>query len=113
MANLAKKFHKSAKRLSKQLDCERGLTIGHSHTCTTSLYRGKKSSKPYMTVSVSGNYKISVLKLILWVLCVIFSVVLVSRLVCTVKGAKSKRKCRKNRTVCDHGNFADSVEISL
>jgi hypothetical protein len=56
-------FQRDLKRLSKQLNSEKGLMLKKTFDTTASLYGKGKENKPYVTLNVKGDFKISILKL--------------------------------------------------
>lgn len=77
MANLQKKMKKDAKKLQSSLWGKKSLTLRHSWSFTTSLYGNKKKKKPYFAVSMQGDWKISVFKLVMILLGIGAAVTLV------------------------------------
>ena len=77
MANLQKKMKKDAKKLQSSLWGKKSLTLRHSWSFTTALYGNKKKKKPYFAVSMQGDWKISVFKLVMILLGIGAAVTLV------------------------------------
>ena len=76
MANLRKKTKKGAKKLTSSLCDPKSLMLHHSWSFTTALY-SKKKKKPCFSVSMQGDRKISVFKLVMILLGIGAAVTLV------------------------------------
>ena len=70
MAKVSKKLKKDAKKLGNKLCGKKSLTLRHSYSFTTALYGKKKKNKPYFSISMQGNCKIPVFKLVMILLAV-------------------------------------------
>lgn len=99
----AKKARKGAKKLSKQMFSEKGMMLSRSYESTTSIYTGGKDKKPLITVTAQGDYKISVVKLIVILMCVFSTAALVILL---AKSIIDHCKVRKN----DEEEYIDAWE---
>ncbi len=67
----SKKAKKEAKRLNKHIFGKKGPMITHSFESVTSFYKNGKEKNPIYSFTNSGEYKISLVKFILILLCVI------------------------------------------
>ena len=105
MANLQKKMKKDAKKLQSSLWGKKSLTLRHSWSFTTALYGNKKKKKPYFSVSMQGDWKISVFKLVMLLLGIGAAVTLV------VLGVRALieniRRKRFEEEFLDEGYFLD------
>ena len=81
MAKQLKHLQKDMKKLSKQLNSDKGLMLKKNYDCTLSFYGKGKENKPYVTVNSKGDFKISVIKLIVIITCVLSTLALLSLLV--------------------------------
>lgn len=94
-----KKTRKNTKKLSKQLYGKKGLTMGHSFVSEVSFFGNGKDGKPYLTLSRSGSYKISVFKLAVIILSVVSTAVLVGLLIKAVSDrAKAEEEAENGLT---------------
>ncbi|MBQ8510216.1 MAG: hypothetical protein IJ493_09955 [Clostridia bacterium] len=98
----AKHFAKDMKKLSKQLYSEKGLMLKRTYDITTSVYGHGKEKKPYVTINAKADYKISVVKLIVILMCVFSTLALVA--LC-VKGVVDH--CRPKKRVRDYDSDFD------
>ncbi len=87
-----KKLVKGSKKLSKQLYGKKSLTLKHSFDSTLSIFGSVKEKKPLLTVTVGGEYKISVFKLIVILMCIVSTAALVVLLVKSISDY-----CREKR----------------
>lgn len=71
MANFAKSLKKSTENFQNKLFSDNGLTLRQTFKSTTSLYKGKNESKPLISLTSRGDYKISVLRLVIILLCAV------------------------------------------
>ena len=110
MANQYKHLVKEVKRLAKQLDSDKGLTIKKTFDTTASLYNHGHENKPLVTVRANGDVKISVIKLLL-VYLLVASVV--SAVLVIARGTKNSRHIIKRRPpVPPHRpSFDDDIDI--
>lgn len=77
MANLQKQVKKGTQKLGSSLWGKKSLTLRHTWSFTTALYGQKKKKKPYFSVSMQGDWKISVFKLVMILLGIGAAVTLV------------------------------------
>ena len=77
MAKLEKKLKKKTKKLNKRVFGKKSLTLMQNYVITTSFYGRNKDKKPYVTITATGDYKISVAKLILILLGIFSAAVLI------------------------------------
>lgn len=82
-----KKARKEAKRLNSQVFGKKGPMITHSFESVTSFYKNGKEKNPVYSFTNSGEYKISLFKLILIVLCVVAAI---AALVAVIKAVVDK-----------------------
>lgn len=82
-----KKAKKGAKKLNKQVFGKKGPMMTHSFESVTSFYKNGKEKDPVYSVARSGEYKISLFKLILIVLCVAAAI---AALVAVIKAVVDK-----------------------
>lgn len=95
MAKLQKKLKKGAKRLDKKvINNKKGLTLIQTFDITTSFYGRKKVKKPYITFTAHGDYKISVVKLIL---CLLLGIALITSVALCLRALFDRRHSRKRR----------------
>ncbi|MCI8388131.1 MAG: hypothetical protein HFE63_06650 [Clostridiales bacterium] len=94
MSKPLKNLKKDIKKCSKHLNSDKGLTVKKTFDVTTSFYGHGKENKPYMTIGAKGDFKISVLKLVLIIIGVISAVSLV---LLGIKGLISKCRSKKYR----------------
>ena len=88
----AKKTRKNTKKLSKQLYGKKGLSMRHTYAEEISFFGNGKEGKPYLTLSKSGSYRISVFKLAVIILCLLSSAVLLALVIKAIADhAKSKK----------------------
>ncbi len=92
MAKLGKQVRKDVKKMSKQLFSKKGLTLKQTYDISTSFYANKKENKPYVTITAHGDYKISVLKLIVILMCILSSVMVI---VLCIRGLFERIKSKK------------------
>ena len=81
MANFAKSLKKNTKKISNELFSDKGLTLKQTFKSTTSLYTGANENKPLISLTSRGDYKISVLKLVIILLCAVSCAALVVLLI--------------------------------
>ena len=102
------KLRRDTKRLSKQLCGKKSLTLKHSYDNTFSIFRTAKESHPLITVTASGEYKISAFKLLLILLCTVCA------LAVTVMIAKRIRIRRRARMdMAEFEEYADYQDEEL
>lgn len=101
------KLRRGTKRLSKQLCGKKSLALKHSYDNTFSVFRNAKENHPLITVTASGEYKISVFKLIL----IIFGTV--SALAVILMIAKRIRKRRTRANMPEFEEYADYQDEEL
>ena len=85
---MAKISVRNKKRLSKCHRGEKSLTLKHSYNNTFSVFRSTEEKRPLISVTANGEYKISVIRLVLILLCTL------SALAVAVKIAKTMRDRR-------------------
>lgn len=93
MENLKNELRNGANKLFNKS----GLTLDFSHCATTSIYKKGKEEKPCLSLSVSGDHKISLMKLIVYLACIISSIAVISYAVRTVKSFIKAIKMRRFR----------------
>ncbi len=85
----------------KELDNKCCLTVSTDHTSTTSLYKKGKENEPIATLTVSGDGKISLLRLAVYVVGIITAVTAVMYVLGSVKkwlcAMKIKLACKKEK----------------
>ncbi len=102
------KLRRGTKRLSKQLCGKKSLTLKHSYDNSFSVFRTAKESHPLITVTASGEYKISVFKLLL----ILFGTV--SALAIMLMIAKRIRNRRRARMdMAEFEEYADYEDEEL
>lgn len=109
MANQYKHLVKEVKRLSKQFDSDKGPTIKKTFDITTSLYNHGHENKPLVTIRANGDFKISVIKLLLVILFVasVASVALV-----IARGIRNGRRIKRRPPIPPHRpSFDDDIDI--
>ncbi len=62
------KFLKNLGRAQKKLCGKKSLSVKHSYNNSVSVYRNNDEKHPIITISADGEYKISILKLIMIIL---------------------------------------------
>lgn len=87
-----KRASKEAKRLNKRIFGKKGPTMTHSFESVTSFYENGKEKNPIYSVSRSGEYKISLFKLILTVVCVIAAIAALAAVIKAVVDRYALRK---------------------
>ncbi|MBQ8552266.1 MAG: hypothetical protein IJ428_05585 [Clostridia bacterium] len=87
-----KKLRKGSKKLSKQLYGKKSLTLKHTYDSTVSIFGSVKEKHPLFTITASGEYKISVFKLIVIAMCIISTAALIVLLVKSISDY-----CREKR----------------
>ena len=115
MANLERKIKKGTDSFSRTLCGKNSPVFAHEYTCTASILKGGKDSHPYMSVTVSGGFKIPVLKLILVILSLLSAVAILKKIVHTTKGCSAKRKLKKpqRETSKNHYESFNEAELNL
>ena len=92
-----KVIKKDMRRLSKQLNSEKGLTLKNTFDVTASLYSRGKESKPYVSVNAKGDYRISVFKLIVILTFVFSTLLLISLCLKNIAGRCHTAKCHTSK----------------
>lgn len=90
-----KKLIKGSKKLSKQLYGKKSLTLKHSYDGSFSIFGSAKEKKPLITVTASGEYKISVFKLIVILMCIMSTAALVVLLIRSISEYCHKKRERE------------------
>ena len=109
MAHQYKHFVKEVRRLAKQLDSDKGLTIKKTFDTTASLYNHGHENKPLVTIRANGDFKIPVIKLLLVILFVasVASVALV-----IARGIRNGRRVKRRPPFSPHRpSFDDDIDI--
>ena len=95
MTKLQKKLKKGAKRLDKKvINNKKGLTLMQTFDITTSFYGRKQVKKPYVTLTARGDFKISVVKLLL---CLLLGISLIALTVLCLRALFDRRHVKKSR----------------
>lgn len=85
----------------KELDNRCCLTVSTDHTSTTSLYKKGKENDPIATLTVSGDGKISLLRLAVYIVGIIAAASAVMYILGAVKkwicSMKIRLACRKEK----------------
>ena len=95
MAKLSKKIKKNTKKLEKRAFGKKSLTLKQNFSVTTSFYSHGKDSKPYVTLSANGDYRISVAKLILIALGIITAFSLLALALKSLSDFLRRKKTKK------------------
>ena len=112
MANHLKQFVKDVKKLSRQLDSGKGLMVKKTFDTTASIYSGGHENKPLMTIRANGDYKISMLKLLMIVL---FTAAVFGAALMFIRGIKHSRSLKLRRPPVPPRvpRFDDDLDIPL
>lgn len=100
----AKKAKKNAKKLSKQMFSEKGLMLKRTFEKTTAIYTGGKENKPIITFTTQGDYKMSVVKLAVILMCVLSSAALI---VLLAKAIVDHAKASREEAAFEEYNLTD------
>ncbi len=90
MAKISKQLPKDMKKISKQINSEKGLMLRYFFDAGASLYGHGKEKKPYVSIRAKGDYKIPVVKLLVFLACAASTAVLIGLLIKSIR-AYSRR----------------------
>lgn len=102
MKEPAKSLCRCKKAFKETINDSHGLTFGTSHAVTASIYKGGHEATPYAALTLSGEHKIPLLKLVLILAGGIFAIALICRLMKSAKHImallkeKMCKKCEKS-----------------
>ena len=81
MVKISKQLPKDMKKISRHINSEKGLMLRYSFDAGASLYGHGKEKKPYMSIRAKGDYKIPIVKLLVFLACAASTAVLIGLLV--------------------------------
>ena len=107
----AKQLAKDMKKLSKQLYSDKGLMLKKTYDVTTSVYGHGKESKPYITVNAKADYKISIVKLIVILMCIASTLTLIALCIRGLFEHCRPKKCRHADYDLDESDYIEDDAI--
>lgn len=93
------KITTDTKNLSEYACSSKAPSIRHTYSEEISFFSTGKDTKPCLTLSANGTYRVSVFKLALIILCVISAFMMLTRLVESLNNRRRRRKTKHE--VCD------------
>lgn len=106
MSKALKKGSKKAKELNTHVFGKKGPTVTHSFESVTSLYKSGKEKDPLYSFTNSGEYKVSLFKLILIAVCAVAGVVIL----CAAIKSYAEKQLRRKYEDADFEYLCDDDE---